>query len=114
MRLPNRLVMPAHDAERHHRAAVLDEHRRDDRVQWPLPRRNRIRVARDRAEARAAVLQQYPTLRRKDAGAEAGEQRVDKGAGVAVSIYDTEVDGVLVLDIRPGGTRECAVESNMA
>src|SRR5262249_7343382 len=32
MRLPNRLIMPAHDAERHDGAAILDEHRRDDRV----------------------------------------------------------------------------------
>src|SRR6266567_310040 len=36
MRVADRLVLAAHDAERHHRPPVFDQHRRDDRVKRSL------------------------------------------------------------------------------
>ena len=44
----DRLELPAHHAERHHGAAVLDQHAGDQRVERALPRRDRARMAGDR------------------------------------------------------------------
>src|SRR5947208_7413576 len=50
MRVADRLVLAAHDAERHHRPPVFDQHRRDDRVKRSLLRRNHVRMPFDQGK----------------------------------------------------------------
>ena len=57
MGMADRLILPAHDAERHYRAAVLDEHPGDDRVERPLARRNGVGMAGDRAKPGPAIME---------------------------------------------------------
>src|SRR3546814_7706433 len=57
MRMPRRLVLPAHHAEGHLRAAVLRQHRRDDGVHWPLAARDRVGMTFGRTEAQTATMQ---------------------------------------------------------
>src|SRR6266436_4157115 len=110
MSVPDRLILPAHDAERHYRAAVLDEHPGDDRVERPLARRNGVGMAGDRAKAGPAIVQQHAAVRRQDAGPEAREERVDERAGVPVAVDDAEIDRVFVLDLGPAWPGNCVVE----
>src|SRR5215467_14443681 len=100
-RVADRLIVPTHHPERHHRAAVFDQHRRDDRVKGPLPRCDCVRMVRGQHKSGAAVLQQHTALRREYAGAKAREQRIDKGAGIAVAVYDAEIHRILVLGVLP-------------
>ena len=66
-------------------------------MKGPLAGRDRVGVAGNRAEAGAAIVQEDPALRRHDAGAERGKQRVDERHGVAVAIDGAEVDRIGVL-----------------
>src|SRR5205814_1752360 len=109
MRMADRLIVPAHDPEWHYRTTVLDQHARDDRVERPFARRNRVGMAWDRAEPGAAVVQQDAALRRQDPGAKGREQRVDEGAGVALAINRAEIDRILVLDLGPARSGHGAV-----
>src|SRR6266542_2883496 len=114
MRMSDCLVLAAHDAERHHRPPVFDEHRRDDRVKWSLPRRNHVRMPFDQAEAGAAVVQQHAALRRHDAGAEGGEQRIDERHCITVAVYCAEIDCVsLHSAAMPVWARHCPVEADL-
>src|SRR5260221_8016682 len=102
----DRLVVAAHDAERHHRAAVLHGKTRDDRMHRPLARRDRVGMTGHGAEAHAAIMQDDTGFRRVDAAAETGEERVDEGDRVAVAVDDREIGGVLVLDRFPMAARQ--------
>src|ERR1043166_1324356 len=97
MRMPDSLVLPTHNAKRHDRAAVLDEHAGDDRVKRALPRRDRIGMAGDDAEAGAAIVQEDAAFGRHDAGAKRREQGIDERDRVAVAVYGAEIDRVGVL-----------------
>ena len=65
LRVRLRLVEAAHDAEADLHVALLHE-RRDDRVQRPLARRERVRVAVFEREQRAAVVQHEAGARRDE------------------------------------------------
>ena len=93
MGLADRLILPAHHAERHDRAAVLGGKARDDRVQRPLARRDAIGMAGLDAEAAGAVLQQDACLVGDDRRTEGMRDRVDEGADVAVLVDHGDVDG---------------------
>ena len=58
-----RLHVAAHDAEAHHRAAVLGDQRGNDRVERPLPGGVGVRTAGREVEQFAAVLQAEPEPR---------------------------------------------------
>src|SRR6266571_123148 len=58
------LIMAAHYVEGHDRTPLLAQHARDDCMQRPLSRRDRVRMPRDQPEARAAVVQQHAAFRR--------------------------------------------------
>src|SRR5450631_1122602 len=62
MHLPDRLVLPAHHAERHHRPAGLGDKAGDNRMQRPLARRDAIGMAGLDAETAATILQQNAGL----------------------------------------------------
>src|SRR3546814_4443104 len=95
MRMPRRLVLPAHHAEGHLRAAVLRQHRRDDGVHWPLAARDRVGMTFGRTEAQTATVQHDAALRRHDAATEGMEQRIDEGDGVAVTVDYRQIGRVL-------------------
>ena len=95
------LIVPAHHAERHHRASILHHQAGNDGVHRPLAGPERIEVPRLGAKAPAAVVQQHAGLRRIDAATEWVEQRVDQGNRIEVAVDDRDVDGVAVLDIVP-------------
>ena len=98
--MADRLVLPTHDPERHHRPPVLDQHAGDQRVERALARRDRARVAGNGAEPAAAVVQDDAAFGPHDAGAESREQRVDERARVAVAVDDAHVDRVLMARVR--------------
>ena len=112
MGVADRLIMPAHHSERHDRAPVFDQHPRNDRVERPLARRDRIRMSRDRPETGAAVVQQHAAFRRQNSRTERREQRIDERTGVAVSVDGAEIDRVLMLDLGPARSRHRAVEAD--
>ena len=96
LRVRLRLVPSAHDPEGDPRAVLLHEPR-DDRVERPLARRQRVRVVRLEREQRAAVLQHEAGAVRDDAGAEPGVVALDQRHHVAVAIDRRQVDGVVPL-----------------
>src|ERR1051325_3354544 len=70
------LVMAPDDTKRHYCTPILAQHAGNDRVQRPLPRRDRVRMPGDELETGASVLQQHPTFRCDDAAAKGSEKRV--------------------------------------
>src|SRR4051794_11492615 len=68
--LPDRLILSAHHAERHHGAAILRYQTRNDCVQRPLAWRDAVGMARLNAKTAAAILQEDTRLVRHDRGAE--------------------------------------------
>src|ERR1700733_5725090 len=82
--LADRLVLTAHDAKRHHRAAALGCERRNDGVQRTLARCDAVRMAGLDAEAGAAILKQNAGLVGDDGGCPGMGDRVDERANVAV------------------------------
>src|SRR3954463_11746109 len=69
----SRLILAAHDAERHHSPAVLRDHPGDDRVKRPLLRRDGVWMTALQIEARASVLQQDARIFCVDAAAKCKE-----------------------------------------
>ena len=90
----HRLVVRAHDAERHFAPAVAKGERRNDRVHRPLARAERVGMAGIEHETSAAVGQHDAGFLCADADAESGEQRVDQRDRHAVAVDHREVDGV--------------------
>ncbi len=88
------LVVAAHDAERHDQPSVAAQHRRNDRVQGPLPRPGLVRMALDQAESGAAVLQEDGISVGGEAAAEAPIGRVDERDRHPVAVHDGDIDGV--------------------
>ena len=85
LRVRLRLVPSAHDPEGDPRAVLLHESR-DDRVERPLARSQRVRVVRLEREQRATVLQHEAGAIRDDAGSEPGVVALDERHHVAVAI----------------------------
>ena len=106
LRVGLRLVVAAHHAERHHRAPVLREHRRHQRVQRPLVRADLVRMTRLQRESRAAVVQRDAGVAGHEAGAEAAEERLDERDHVAVAVRRRQVDRVAAID---AGEVRCVV-----
>ena len=63
MGVAQRLILPAHDAERHEDAAVLGRHAGDDGVHGPLSRSDLVRMAGRENEALPAVLEHHARFR---------------------------------------------------
>src|SRR5262252_222322 len=78
MTLPDRLVLAAHHAERHLRAAVPGDQAGNDGVQRPLARRDAVGMTGLDAEAAGAVLQEDARLVGDDCRAEGMRDRVDE------------------------------------
>ena len=93
-RLADRLILAAHHAERPNRFAVLHQETRDDGVHRPLTGGDAIGVTGGQVESLAAVVQKHARTWRHDRRAEAGEDRIDEGNGVAVGVDHRQVDGV--------------------
>jgi hypothetical protein len=113
IRVAGRLILPAHDAERHQRPPVLHHQARDDRVHRTLAGSERVRMFRIQPEARAAVVQHHPALGGEDRRAEGIEERVDEGDHKPVAIDGGEADRVGLGDkhaLRRGGAGRRRVE----
>lgn len=95
--LAHGLIMAAHDAEGHDRAAGFGHHAGDDRVHRPLVRRDAVGMAALEAETEAAILQHDAGLAGENARAEALEGRVDQAAGIALFVDDAEIHRVAML-----------------
>ena len=91
-----RLVLPAHHPERQGGAAALADHAGDDRMHRPLARRQLVRVARLERESRPPVLEQDAEFLRRDARAEAVEDRIDQRNRHPVAVDHGDIDRVLV------------------
>src|ERR1700730_498301 len=78
MHLPDRLILSAHHAERHHRAAIFGREARNDGVQRPLAWRDAIGMAGLNAEAATAILQENARLVGDDRRAEGMRDRIDE------------------------------------
>ena len=104
------LIMAAHYAKGHDCTPLLAQHARNDGVQRPLSRRDRVRMPWDQLEARAAVVQQHAAFRRKNAAAEGKKERVDQGNRVAIAINYAKVSRVLVLDTEARGRLGCPLQ----
>src|SRR6516164_8774649 len=57
MRMTDSLIGPAHHPKWHHRAAVLDKHPRNDRMERPLARCDGVGMAWDRPEPGPSIVQ---------------------------------------------------------
>ena len=88
------LVIAAHHAEGHFRAAVAGDHARDDRVQRALFRGDHVGMTALQREALAAIVEDDAGVRRNEAGAEAVEDRVDEADRIALFVDDRDVDRV--------------------
>ena len=73
-----RLHIATHDAEGEEWPAILQHHRRNQRVKWPLPRRNHIRMLRVEAEQRAAILKHNAGIAGDESGTKMTKQTVDE------------------------------------
>src|SRR6267154_3643165 len=82
--LPDRLILPAHHAERHDGAAVFGGKAGDDGVQRPLARPDAVGMAGLDAETTGAVLQQDACLVGDDRRTEGMCDRIDERTDVAV------------------------------
>src|SRR3954449_2162577 len=114
MHLPDRLILPAHHAERHHGTAILRHQAGDDRVQRPLAGRDAVRMPRLNAETTAAILQQDTGVVRHDRGAESMRDGIDERADVTVLVHDGDVDGRRVHWRRHHGKVEHAIHPDLA
>ena len=94
LRVRLRLVVAAHDAEGCPRPPVFQDHRGHQRVQRPLVRPDLIGMSGREDEPRPAVVQRDARVAGDEARAEGGEQRLDEGHHVAVSIGDRQIDSV--------------------
>ena len=94
LHVPLRLHVAAHDAERQPRASVLHHHRRHQRVERPLARRQLVGMSgRQRKEA-AAILQDDPRVSGDDARAEGFVDRLDERDHVALRVGGGQIDRV--------------------
>ena len=94
--MADRLILAAHDAERHDGAPVLGHETGNQRVQRPLARRDRVRMAWLDAKARPAVVEQHAASRRHHGRTKRVSDRIDQRAGIAITIDHAEVDRVRV------------------
>ena len=99
--LAGRLVVPAHHPEHAGGAAAAAQQAGDDGVHRPLARPDRVRMPGLDPEGPAAAVQQHAGLGVEQAAAEAVEDRVDEGDGIAVAVDDAEIDGVAMLRLGP-------------
>src|SRR5258708_7061917 len=76
--LPNRLILPAHHAERHHCPASLGDDTWNDRVQRPLARRDAVWMAGLYPETAAAILQENAGLAGDDRRAQGFRTPIDE------------------------------------
>ena len=103
LRVPLRLDVAAHHAVGHQQPAVLEHHRRNQRVERPLAGLEAVRVAWLEREAGAAIVQHDAGVAGDDAGAERVEDAVDERHGVAVLVDDREIGRVAAhLDVAVG------------
>src|SRR6266853_685945 len=91
-----RLIPSAHDSESD-ADSVLFHERRNDGVQRPLARRERVRLAWLQAESRAPIVQRKARMGRNESRAEARRQALDQRHDVAVAVDGAYVNGVVPL-----------------
>ena len=98
-----RLHEAAHHAKRRHQlvAAAVGrrrQHAGNDRVERPLPRAERIRVAVDERKVGAAVVQREAAAGGHEAAPKAHVIRVDERARVAIGVDGAQVHGVRAVE----------------
>ena len=96
LHVPLRLHVAAHDAKRQPRTSVLHDHRRHERMKWPLAGCEEVWMASTKREQRAAVVQRDAGVAGNDPGAETFVNGLDERDDVAVLVGGGEVDRVTV------------------
>ena len=98
LRVALRLVVAAHDAERHPGPPVFHDERGDQRVQRALVRCDLIRMARREIEQAAAIVQEDPRIAGDDARPEIREQRLNERHEVSFAVGDGHVDRIAAIE----------------
>ena len=98
LRMTLRLVVAAHDAERHPGLAVLHDEGGDQRVQRPLVRLDLIGMAGRQVEQGAAIVQQDPGVAGDDARSEIRKQRLNQRYEIPLAVGRGHVDRVAAIE----------------
>src|SRR5262245_41345537 len=94
-----RLIEAAHDSKADANAILFHE-RRNDGVQWPLARSQRVRVICFHREKSSPVVQHEACARCNDSGAKVAVIALNQRHDIAVLVDGAQVNGVLTGGIR--------------
>src|SRR6266540_3115609 len=95
--MPLRLVVAAHDPEGEKRLPVLEHHTRNQRMKWPLTRRDHIGVSRIERKERTTIVENNTGIAGDEARAKTFEQAIDERNRVVVFIDYGEINGITIL-----------------